>query len=1490
MQHNEGRVPAADADLAAEQGYQDGMIARRLPAWLRNLRVAESLPGRALLTREQLGKVLEALKRSFACRQRLDREMGRIQGIEQYCKPLLQRALQQDLYASLDVDALFLRHFYFTLSPAPELATGRMPQQEKNSYDIPLLDAALANFTEIQAHADGFPHGDCVVGHDGSQFTQMSATAFAKGCRQLNLGKRYQEHLASILDAPASPALDGHSVKSSLKELQVSSMLLDACKARSEGVLTADELALVFDLCRAGSPGTLEGCPVVARQLTVYGCKVEQVVVLDQITTTLGVTSSKRVLVHIPGDPVSPWSATADLDTFIRRTLGKRLGDASYQRFFARFIRRRDSSAFFTQVADQLMDVATWASRDMGQHTAAYPLPLFDHLAQARIDQIKDDAAVVAVPVQAIDGKASSERQDRLISAAWTVANVAGLFVPGIGAFLGAVMVWGMLKDVYHAVEDWGEGDTQAALDHLMNIAETVAMVGLTAAVFGAVARQWHLVDELATARLEDGSEKLWRFDLAPFRSASPPLQAQADAEGVYRLQGRSWVKMDGYFYEVIQRSDEQWQIVPMQGHGPQLRHNGAGAWRAWCEQPIEWDEPRSLFRRLGNEFSLLEDEQVDQVLAIHGLDASHLRGLHVCGQPPEACLIDTVSRIVLVNRIRALVSQLRVGGQVVDIALFARVRQWGVAASMTHARLADRVWLRRRSLLGQLYYEKYPVTADTQVLQRDFASLHRLAAEALLNSAGQGDLNPSAAALVRRIRCVRVYEALLFDTPQCLDLARVALKLLERLPGAANGPCWRLFDGELAEPLWRGQGLGRDLNLHFKGGEFYLSDERGAALGGPGELFQQLAKGYSHEQRETLGIGEPFALHLRSDMARRVAQRRQLIAELLDIRQPADTFKPPQRLANGRIGYPLSGWRQRAQGGVRNLAAELRDLYPGFDDAEVHHWLARLRAAQRDPATELLVLKGQLNALRKSLGTWKIATVKAWHWKARREFARGLIDCWRYLIPKQLGAVEEGAGFLLSTYNSDLDELPGIPANVSFSHVSEMALRSLQIRHVPERFLRAFSTLSTLSITNCRLGSLPLTAEIAQRLCVLDVSGNQIRLEAGAANLLASCRRLIYLNLSHNPLQHAFSITEMPGLNALMLRNAQLTDVPGGILHSSSLHTLDISENGIRTLPFGFYRSTLWRTGRVRLSGNPLLGARDVWNEALDDQVPTKQRWLDLVVQEQRDHMANVWGKLYGNRASKDFFHLLDRLTTSADFQNEILSRYLAMRVLRMLDYMHERPALQRELYEHALTEHCQDNATLRFSDLEVRARIWKALNRDLPGDQERALLHLGGQCWRLDVLDEVAGLHAIRVGRPDESLEFALAYRLQLADMLDLPIEHDEMLNAGVASLSREDLRAGENFVRHAQSRDALVDYLATTRFWKDYLAQKFPGRLRVPQSLHDEREALEERDAPEAEFNRLQDRVQQRELNVYRQLTRQALDGHLTAVMIAPATPWY
>ncbi|MFJ4440826.1 NEL-type E3 ubiquitin ligase domain-containing protein [Pseudomonas sp. NPDC089422] len=1466
--------------LAVEQGFQDGMIARALPGWLRDLGIdglqPDARPAREQLSPAQLTTMLGALRTSLQCRQRLSVDLAGIQGIRQFCKPLLQRALLEGFSLSADSDGLFLRHHYFSFAPDPAFPAGQFPQQQQNDYDIPLLDAALANFSASQASGDGLPRKDRLVERDGVTRAPITAPAFAACCRKLDLGERYQEHLGATLDASEDNAASGHRVSTSLEDLQRSSMLIDACRARSAGVLTAAELELVFDLYRDGCPGSLAGRDVHVRQLSVFQCRLEQIVVLDAVDTVLGFKASARVLVYIPGDPVSPWNAAADLDAFIRRTLGKRLGSQAYQRFFSRFVRRRDRQDFFGRVIADLMGVAHWASRDMDQQMSDHALPLFPGLAQACIAQLKDDAAYIAVPVAEIDRGVRQDQQARLVQSAWMIASVAGLFVPGLNALLLAAAGWDLLKDVFHAFEDWREGDARAALDHVLGVVRRVIELGVVAVATSAVSREWSLVDHMVTARLESGGEKLWQFDLTPFRSASPPVQAVVDAAGVYRLHERCWVMMENAFFEVVQRPDEQWQIKPVDGHGPLLRHNEAGAWRVWCEQPVEWDDTYRIFKRLGGAFSQLADEQIDPVLAIHGMGADDLRGLHVCSKAPEACLVDTVSRVALMNRIQALIRQLRSETAVDDAALLARVRGWSGAEQVSEAELAERVWDRRYALLHQLYYEQFPVTEATQELQRDFASLHRLAAEELLQAQHQ-NVTYHAADLARRIRCVRVLEAVLFDLPQNLDLGRIALSTLEQLPGASVGRRWQLFDGSAAEPLASISAAGPVSRLRTFGNTFEWVDEAENTIGSSSDIFHVLAIGHTEAQRAATGLGEPFASNLRAEVARRLTQQPATIEKVLGIKRPAGFFLPPQRLGQGRIGYPLSGLRNLLgldRQGARNLTTELRDLYPGFNEQQVNDWLAHLRAEQRDPALELHALKQQLKVLRRQLRSWQLSTARLWAWRSRREFARGLVDCWRYLIPRQTG--EAGVSYVLSTYSSNLDELPIIPAQVSFPHVWHISLHAVQLRSVPDDFLRAFSSLVALSITNARLRRLSLSEDMARRLQVLDLSGNQIHFDGRTTDWLSRCRSLVYLNLSHNPLRRSFSIGQMPHLRALMVGSAQLSEVPDGLMQAVNLHTLDLGDNSIRTLPFGFYRSDLWFNGRVRLTGNPLAAAANVWHEVADDQVPGSFRWLDLVNSHERDRLAYLWSKLEGKESARAFFALLNRLTSSADFHSAYLARYLALRVQRMLFYMFERPGLQDELFAHSLAEHCQDNATLRFSDLEVRVQVWRTLHDVRPAEREGALLQLGVRCWRLDALDHVAVLNAVRVGRAEESLEFALAYRLALVEALDLPIEHDAMLNPGVAALSAHDIARAAHQVRSAQSTDVIANYLPTQRFWREHLAQRFESRLRVPKAMHDELASLMERGASQAEIDALQDRLHRRELNLQVQLTRESMSS--------------
>ncbi|MBH3428101.1 NEL-type E3 ubiquitin ligase domain-containing protein [Pseudomonas alkylphenolica] len=1462
--------PSSEADtLAVAQAYQDQLIANRLPSWITSLDESEfTVLSEAL---RELMQTSEKLRVAFAQVKRLD----------DFARPLLQQAL--DRHGGLEADALYFRRWYNYISPTVSYVAGRLPVKDSDYYELPLLEAALYNFTEQERSEQ--PRRNAVVDGQGVAQAGLSARDFAVLCRDLNLGQQYRRHLEAVLLEDRSE----HGIQPLLAQFQRYGMLADAVKARAQGELSADELELVTQLCRDKRLGWLNGAPVHARQLKLFGCALQRIVVLDVIDVGVLYSTSKRVLVYVPGDSQGAWSARDDLDDYARRVLGKRLRDPAYRRFFSRFVRRRDSQRLFTGVGERLDNVADWATRSLDEQTTAYPSALFDQLAADWIAQIKDDAAVIAPPVAQLDRQAQEEHDKRLRAEGWTLLVVAGLYVPAIGAVLAAVMAYELLEETYQGIADWRADERDAALEHLLNVGKGLAILGATAATVTAARRAWSQVDYLITARLEDGNEKLWKGDLQPYRSEGPPSTAVMDEQGIYRQGERCWVEMQGVWYRVRQsRVDETWQLNTYQGYGPQLRDNGAGAWRLWHEHPAQWRDMHLMFRRLGRPYSELDDPQIDQVMAIHGLEADQLRAWHVYGRRAEAGVTDSVIRLLLASRIQSLGRQLRSGQTITDTALLTRARGLAGAAGKDGQALADVVWSQRRALLQRLYDEQLPDTEASLILRRGFSSLHRLAADEVLRMAGEDEreallktqqvplfMAQSARAQVAGIRVARVYEALAFDTPQNLDLARVVLQLLARLPGAATGPGWRLFDGDASQPLLTTEGSAGVFELTHRQGAFSLRKPGDGPLAEVGELFDTVAEAYTPEQRARTGLGEPFAAALRPHLSAEASSLRDTIAGWLGLNRPNRSFLAPQRFADGRIGYPLSGGRFWATLGARSpraLQARLRDLYPAFSDEQIGRWLER-----EDAVTHLQALEQQFGELRSHLNQWVRGAFPSIELLARRELRKCLIDCWRWLIPELGNEVAERVQYIFSHIGGRVQHLPNLPESVSFPHVSVIIFRAMRLETIPDDFLRAFPNLRSLEVTHCRLQRLPLPQALTRQLQVLDLSSNQIALDESQTLVLASCSSLVYLNLANNPLGRSFSIFGMPSLNALYLQGARLDTFPYGVMDSPELHTLDLRDNYLYELPEGFHQGGLWRVGRVNLAGNLFeTGAEaiSVWHWLEESRVPYRLRWLDVAPAGRRDDLAALWTQLEGEQGAKDLFDTLSALTSSGNFKSFPLARNFAARLLDMFELVVRDDVLKRELFENAAVTDCQDNATVRFTDLELRVLLWRARHGELAQHPERALLHLGGQLWRLHVLDQVAAEHAVRAGANSESIEFALAYRIALRGRLDLPLQQDDMLYSGIPSLKPHDLLNAERIVIAAQSRDSLAQFLSRQSFWQDYLSAQFSKRLKVPQDIHDELERLMELGNMEGEIALLHIHAQQREHEVMLQLTREAM----------------
>ncbi|MNO62786.1 Leucine Rich repeats (2 copies) [compost metagenome] len=1269
--------PPKGNTLAMEQAYQDSLIVNRMPRWIRRLRIVspteQDYPVDGLYASEHAA-LCEAMRDSVDCRQLLKAAMAGIQGIDHFCAPLLQKAMLDTFGSTHAIKGLYFRSWYTYTAPKQGISWGGYPLMEKDYFEVPLIQAALENFTEGEGRNEQ-PRDNCIVDASSRRIASPSAPEFARMCRKLDLGARYQRHLDSVLNAPASQAGGWHTVASTLARQYRSVMLIDACKAKTEGGLNAAELKLISDLCKQGRPGTFYEAKVVVRQLKAFDCMLQQIVVLEVLHEGWLFNSSRRIIVYIPGDPHGPWTVSKDLETFVRKVLSKRLRTTAYQAFFKRFVRRRDSCTFFSKVAQELVDVVDTATREMDQHMVDYPLPLFDHLASQRIAQIKDDAAQIATPVANIDRQLQEAHKKWLEAEGWTLAIIAGLFIPMLNTLLLALMAWDMLDELFQAVEDWREGDTNAALDHVLNLTKELAVVGVTAVVWREASRAWTALDHWVPARLEDGTHKLWNGDLVPFRTSAPPAGAVTDAAGIYRAQDKCWINMDGYFYEIVQRGDEEWQLAARQGHGPLLRHNEAGAWRRWTEQTASWTDAHAMCRRLGEPFSRLDEEDIDRLMTIHALDADHLRALHVYGRPAEAELVDSAERLLIHRRVQALLNGLRLARGLDDAQLLAMARSLPGVTEQEGPALAEQVWARRRQLFQHVYDQQQGSDdAAVATLRHVFPRLHYKAAQQLLKVATDSErqylerqtkvpfgLTRKARVSVLRIRVALACEALLIDTPQSLDLAKVALTLLETLPGSELAPHWRLFDGDAFEPVLS-VGRGLSFRLVHRDGLFELEDALGLRLHPPGELFEVMASALETGAIEQLGLSVPYAESLRAALARQVSGRTQMVAQALGKNPEQPTWSAPQRLEDGRIGYPLGGGGvggfARPSSRPRALAARLRDLYPAYSDEQVEQWLVRLHAVGRDVAAELGMLEQQAGLLYRHLKTWELNGLLAGEKAERRRFRRALTECWRELVPERVIDPSNGLSVNWEYVGHSLRSLPDLPPQVSFPHVTGIALRHLKLTEIPDTFLLGFPNVTALELTNNRLQRLPPNLALLSRLRVIDLSNNRVRLDEAQCIELVQCRNLSYLNLSHNPLYRSISVTNMSQLRELRLRNTRITALPEGILNSSSLYLLDAADNSLNSLPSAFLSSRLWSQGYVELTGNPLVYRQDAEAQALwrippDSTVPYKLRWLDRLAEPVREDFAVSWVSVSVMDGADNFMDLLAALTRSRDFIN---------------------------------------------------------------------------------------------------------------------------------------------------------------------------------------------------------------------------------------------
>ena len=216
-----------------------------------------------------------------------------------------------------------------------------------------------------------------------------------------------------------------------------------------------------------------------------------------------------------------------------------------------------------------------------------------------------------------------------------------------------AVTALQLLNSVYHGVAAWSRGDTDEALNDLLDVADAAALGILTA---GAI-KTTGLATNLVRIRLRNNSERLWHPDLTPYRQALQlPENIHPNVQGLYNHNAKTYVALEDHFYEVkVDIATQQWELQhpsDPNGHTPQMLHNGAVRMASSAREPNTWDELK-LIRRLGTVARNIRQEAVEPILLVSGLDRLALIELHLSTQRPPALLTDVLKRFDLKQEIK---------------------------------------------------------------------------------------------------------------------------------------------------------------------------------------------------------------------------------------------------------------------------------------------------------------------------------------------------------------------------------------------------------------------------------------------------------------------------------------------------------------------------------------------------------------------------------------------------------------------------------------------------------------------------------------------------------------------------------------------------------------------------------------------------------------------------------------------------------------------
>ncbi|AHG39886.1 hypothetical protein N018_06360 [Pseudomonas syringae CC1557] len=765
------------------------------------------------------------------------------------------------------------------------------------------------------------------------------------------------------------------------------------------------------------------------------------------------------------------------------------------------------------------------------------------------------------------------------------------------------------------------------------------------------------------------------------------------------------------------------------------------------------------------------------------------------------------------------------------------------------------------------------------ELIQRDFSSLPSSVALEIIDMASEAEktqmastkripltLAEHAREYQQQLRINRANEGFYRSSTDNPDTYRAGLGVLQYVPG------WRgdisidllrdTLEGDEISSIGSDQATAMHRILVKTEKGFQSFNPSGDSLGEVNpRFFSALLNILPDEVRSSIELPlNADEQQLRSLLRRMASDRRDRVAGILRIQPVRPGIKWPQRLPDGRIGYPLSGrlrgFFRRLGIGASSHSPELavRGLYPDFSDAEVSSFLDQLRAEHTGPASQsasfvrqkLRRLTDELHNLQTTLDAWVAEAALSSQRRPREAAAMRIKSCWKRLSARCRNHQGDFLGYMLDLDNLRVGNMPDISAD--FSHVVALKAGNMRLNSsTVDAFLGKFKSLQSLVLDFNDLQVIPESVGRMTQLVELSLRHNPLVWTEASNAILQNLHQLEVLDLNFCSIGPNSRLAAVNSLRMLFLRATGIEMLPQWNWRSTDLIRLDLRDNRISeitaqelaNLPHSLNENRM----RIHLNGNPLSAATlerirlfresrlrprlgiSHSNHSLQD-APANAIWLAGSSGEQLAARMELWQGLLASPGSADFFQVLSDLASSADFLND--REDLTTRVWAMIEAATANSELRMQLFDLAAhPQTCGDGLALIFGDMEVRVRMLSIMSSTTAIAQPEEMFRLTRGLDRLDQVEKIARRDiALRRARhePVDEAEVRLAYRTGLQKRLALPSQSRTMLFRNLAGVSDANLNAAYSEIIAREGTQAFFESLIEREFWISYLEARY------------------------------------------------------------------